>query len=242
MSNPAVIILSQVHKVGAIRNIRLEDNIGECIHLHFNEIRFDLSIEELKQLSLIMQKALIELDGENLTLISKDFLLDVYKHTGFKKPIIEEELVNLSKLRFIVRKTFKNYLNLNFIKRIEDTPHYKYLNGDKEPFNKYFQENVIGIDNDKRLKRKNDNFNKIEKTKVVVFGKNSFLIRDGLHRASVLAHRKDKDTKIIVVRIINIMFNKQFSIIWLKNIYSCLKTGLFIFKRLIRSLLEKAKH
>ena len=44
MSNPGVIILADDLKSN--NRFQIEDNIGEAIHVHMNNVRFDLSINE----------------------------------------------------------------------------------------------------------------------------------------------------------------------------------------------------
>lgn len=46
MSNPGVITLSS-KKIGHHASFRVEDNLGESIHFHYNDIRVDLTIPEL---------------------------------------------------------------------------------------------------------------------------------------------------------------------------------------------------
>lgn len=47
MSNPAVKLLSETTIKG--KNFRIEDNLGESIHIHIGDFRFELTIEEFKE-------------------------------------------------------------------------------------------------------------------------------------------------------------------------------------------------
>lgn len=76
MSNPGVITLAQ-KSIGADKQFRVEDNLGESIHFHYNDIRIDLTIKELLCLSEICDKTIYELiNAENFHLddFDGDFL------------------------------------------------------------------------------------------------------------------------------------------------------------------------
>ena len=49
MSNPAVLLLAETKIQG--KNVRIEDNLGEAIHIHIGEFRFSLSINEFLKIS-----------------------------------------------------------------------------------------------------------------------------------------------------------------------------------------------
>ena len=75
MSNPAVIYLD-TEKSGCLSGFRIEDNIGEAIHIHFDEIRLDFTIKEFLCFSESIKKSLEDLkvfDGE-LSSLPYDFL------------------------------------------------------------------------------------------------------------------------------------------------------------------------
>lgn len=59
MSNPGVIKLSENTIDG--KRFVIEDNIGEAIHIHYDNIRLDLSIKEFKELGRIAEKSLLQL-------------------------------------------------------------------------------------------------------------------------------------------------------------------------------------
>ncbi len=76
MSNPGVLTLT--HKsISADKNFRVEDNLGESLHFHYNDIRIDLTVKELLYLSEICDQVIYELiDAENFRLddFDGDFL------------------------------------------------------------------------------------------------------------------------------------------------------------------------
>ena len=86
MSNPGVITLTQT-KIGKKSRFRVEDNLGESIHFHYNDLRVDLSIPELLYLGEEADKviydrvnapgfSLDDLDGDTLMAIA-DKLIDL---------------------------------------------------------------------------------------------------------------------------------------------------------------------
>ena len=88
MINPAVISLASLQKFKNLDfpfRFEIEDNIGEAIHIHYKEIRLDLTVKEFENLSLECGKILEKLidcpdfktsdfDPMLLTTISKDLL------------------------------------------------------------------------------------------------------------------------------------------------------------------------
>ncbi|MBQ7478171.1 MAG: hypothetical protein IJT01_04630 [Selenomonadaceae bacterium] len=74
MSNPGVICLADV-QAGRHR-IRLEDNIGESIHLHLDGLRLDLTIEEFHELADKARRLMEELvEGVPTRRLDARFLL-----------------------------------------------------------------------------------------------------------------------------------------------------------------------
>lgn len=118
MSNPGVIRLAE--KKISEQNFRIEDNLGENIHIHYGNIRLDLSVEELQGLGNVMKKAIGELVAiedvsiENLEpgffTILAPYLKDldniehtemdvrdlwcVSEETGYRKKSLEEVSIN----------------------------------------------------------------------------------------------------------------------------------------------------
>ena len=75
MSNPAVITLAQVQtKCG---EFSVEDNLGESIHLHLGDFRWDITINDLDSLSKELAVSLemfINVEGFGVDKFSKEFL------------------------------------------------------------------------------------------------------------------------------------------------------------------------
>lgn len=76
MSNPGVLTLTK-KSISADKQFRVEDNLGESLHFHYNDIRIDLTIKELIYLSEICDQVIYELaDAANFRLddFDGDFL------------------------------------------------------------------------------------------------------------------------------------------------------------------------
>ena len=78
MSNPAVIILDAADsKKGKFKRFVIEDNLGEAIHLHIDNMRVDFTIQEFFQFSQLIRVALEDLDllkGYEVTDFDESFL------------------------------------------------------------------------------------------------------------------------------------------------------------------------
>ena len=76
MSNPGVITLVE-KRISPKRSFRVEDNLGESIHFHYNDIRIDLTVNELLYLAEQNDVAvydLIKAEGFRLNEYYGDFL------------------------------------------------------------------------------------------------------------------------------------------------------------------------
>lgn len=71
MSNPGVITLTE-KEISASKRFRVEDNLGESIHFHYNDIRIDLTIQELLYIGKVCDESIYDL------VKAQDFNLDDY--------------------------------------------------------------------------------------------------------------------------------------------------------------------
>ena len=208
MSNPAVIILDAVNdKSGRFQRFQMEDNIGEAIHLHIDQLRFDFSVNEFLDFSQLVRRSLKEMDllcGYGIDNFDEHFLKQCSPYLPDLKAIRIEE-AHLSDLRCIVHASFRDQLKPTMIriKKIKETPAYKFLNGDKSDFLEYDQYNYFSKSNEMRLLQnlesiKNSGYPYRDQYIVVFDGQN--LIRDGQHRAAILAHVYGLDAKIKIMK------------------------------------------
>lgn len=101
MSNPGVITLTQ-KRIDRNKSFRVEDNLGESIHLHYNDIRIDLTIRELIKLAEICDETIYELinvEGFNLDDFDDDFLMK-YSRELADLQSIDKETVKVSDLYY----------------------------------------------------------------------------------------------------------------------------------------------
>jgi hypothetical protein len=205
MSNPAVITLVSLNsRNNTFKKFQVEDNIGESIHLHIDNIRVDLSVKEFLDFSDKVRKSLAELNlfhGYDINDFDARFLYECGNLLyGLSKISIED--VSLSDLKFIVKKKLYNDLMIYRVVSVDKTPAFRYLNGDRQDFVTYNQFNYFGINNKNRLLNllnsiKDNNYPHKEKYAILFNGQN--IVRDGQHRAAVLAHLYGINARIKVM-------------------------------------------
>jgi len=194
MSNPAVITLASLTgRNNTFKRFQVEDNIGESIHLHIDNMRVDFSVNEFLDFSDKVRKSLTELDlfyGYDINDFDSRFLHECgnFLH-GLSGISIED--VSLSDLRFIVREKVYNDLLIYRVVSVDKTPAFRFLNGDSRDFLTYNQFNYFGINNKDRLLNLvssiKDNHYPHNNNYVILFnGQN--IVRDGQHRAAIVAH------------------------------------------------------
>lgn len=237
MSNPAVIKLSDASsRVGRFKRFVLEDNIGESIHLHIDNMRIDFTINEFLSFSELIRESLKELDfldGYSIDDFDESFLNECSSLLPKLKYINIEE-ISLSRLQCIVNKECKRNLNEIKILPISNTPAYKYLKENKGEFTGYKQLNYHGVNNEKRLLNSLGSIKKngypYQGRYLVLFNKQN-LIRDGQHRAAILAHLYGLDYKVKVMRF---YFSDDSHCVNVKN-----NNVISILKRLLKRFIRK---
>lgn len=188
MSNPAVIVLSS-GKIGRY-NVAIEDNVGEAIHLHIDDIRIDFSYKEFKKLVTGAKRVIAEItsvEGFNcddydpvfLSSISKYLIsLDKVERT---KIMLEDIMVNQPK--------FFRHINPQ---PLQSSKNFKALHGDYKQINEYNSFDHIGQTGLERLEDIKESIDKNgypHKGMLLVFFNDSNMIRDGQHRACVLLEK-----------------------------------------------------
>lgn len=206
MSNPAVIILDEVNtKKSRFKRFVVEDNIGESIHLHVDNMRVDFTIKEFLEFSKMIRSSLEELDllsPYSISNFDEHFLNEIALFLPNLKSIKIQE-IELSKLKCIVHKKYKSDLILSKLTSISSIPSYKYLQGDEHEFKNYNQYNYFNIQNESRLLNTQASIQKngypFEEKYIVLFNGQD-IIRDGQHRAAILAHLYGLSYKVKVMR------------------------------------------
>lgn len=199
MSNPAVQTLAY-DKIGNWE-VTLEDNVGESIHLHLNEIRLDMSIDGFKELSANIPDIvdqIVGVDGFHTIDYDPAFLYTIMP------TLLELEKVEICKVRLsdIKIKCGKSIHGIKY-KPLSQSKDYLALKGQKYQSKVVSEYNHIGQSDDDRL---NVIFNSIKENgypfqgKRIVFFNRSNAIRDGQHRAACLFYEKG-DIEIEAIRL-----------------------------------------
>jgi len=187
MSNPAVIslVISQVN--GKI--LKIEDNIGEAIHIHYDNVRIDLTINEFSGFAKMIEESLqslIEIDNFNLNNYDPIFLSDLNEKLYDLQKVCYEK-INLSRLQ-IIRK---NILGLPMKSNINESRVFRAISRETKENDEYIQKNYYGYTNKDRVEYIYEQIKESGyplKEEYIVLINNQNVIRDGQHRASALFH------------------------------------------------------
>ena len=207
MSNPAVIKLDEVRggRKKQFQRFVIEDNIGESMHLHVDNMRIDFTIEEFLEFSKMVRISLQEMDflgGYSLENFDEHFLKQASVFFNNLESIDIEE-VKLSDLQCIEHIDIKRRFQIMKLSNIQEIPSYRYLQGDTKDFLAYGQYNYFNTNNEQRLLKLLESIQKHSYPKndqyIILFnGQN--IIRDGQHRAAVLASLNGIDSTVKVMR------------------------------------------
>ena len=176
MSNPGVIKIAQ-KQIGQHR-MWIDDNIGESVHIHYDQIRIELSIKEFLTLTNQLKEIFFNLyaiDPDDIDIrylyINSQFIYNIRQSTT--------KMVKLSSLK-VFDPYLENLVNCSRVKALKGK-----LNIDDFPTR---NSNFYGQSNSNRLARCLDYITKtrIEKVKEITVIDNYGLIIDGWHRASCL--------------------------------------------------------
>lgn len=104
MSNPGVRTLTE-KRISGRKPFRVEDNLGESIHIHYNDIRIDLTVKELLKLAEICDESiydLIPVADFNLDDYDGDFLVQ-YARELYDLTAVSRESVAVSELYYLIK-------------------------------------------------------------------------------------------------------------------------------------------
>ncbi|MCD7956945.1 MAG: hypothetical protein LUG93_14600 [Lachnospiraceae bacterium] len=186
MSNPAVVTLASIET--ELGNFRVEDNLGEAIHLHLNDFRYDLSIKEFMTLAMNVNNVMLdytsEIPGFDINKFSKEFLLQI---SDFLPDLVEVKEDNIF-LESLLIDTY-NVFGCPVIKSLPHSRVLKALNGDLSENNRRREQNYFNQSNQQRvcemLESIKENGYPQNGERIVLFNKQN-IIADGQHRASCL--------------------------------------------------------
>ena len=187
MSNPAVILLSK--RINSKSKFVVEDNIGESIHLHYDDLRLDLTTNDFLKLELPLTnslESLINIDNFKLKYFDPSFIKSISDLLPDLKKVEFEE-ININKL--VVQR--KGVFGFPCLSSVYKSRVLKALMGKPEENNSHKQVNNLNKSNQNRvddvlriIKKKGYPFD----NKYIVLFNNQNIIRDGQHRASSLIY------------------------------------------------------
>ena len=191
MSNPAVITLVN----GIISNktrVRIEDNLGESIHIHLNNHTFYLSVNEFEHLveafteatrELLLYEGII-LDDFDISSFDWDWLKRYRKIVSITKRMVKLRDLYTSNLYYYDNYTSREYVS------VQESHYYKTLEGDSKALLRYKLPNMYGYDN---IRRSFEMLGLIKNYGYPFDDKNILVnqygvIYDGVHRAAALLY------------------------------------------------------
>ncbi|MBE5980975.1 MAG: hypothetical protein E7249_17915 [Paenibacillaceae bacterium] len=194
MSNPAVITLASLSDIkGFPYRFEIEDNIGEAIHIHYKDIRMDLTIKEFLELAEAIEEIINDLveveefrcrDFDPVNLVGLAPLLPFLSDIIYTEVFLEDLIVD----------TYDEggnpvLLNLKCSRIIKALQGHCGENDSRKQVNYYNNFRWIKQDNSERLQYNLEQIKKngypVNKELITLFN-NDNILYDGQHRAACL--------------------------------------------------------
>lgn len=143
-----------------------------------------------------------KLKGYNVSDFDPHFISECNDFIGNLTEIRIEE-IKLSELKCILHINYGDKLDLQKVVSVKDTPAYKFLEGNKNEFINYKQHNYSEVSNETRILstlKSIKQFGYPYQNKYIILFSGQNYIRDGLHRAAILAHLHGLDSTIKIMR------------------------------------------
>ena len=201
MSNPAVITLAQVRT--RCGDFSVEDNLGESIHLHLGDFRWDITIDELDSLSKELAVALegfINIEGFCVAKFSKEFLLQLAENNSLPYlDSVKEDNVKISDIQIPYHRSlgglgYRSLLESNVLKALNGNTTENDKSTERNYYNQTSQDRVEEI-----LKSVREKGYPCGDQKIVLHQKDNRIF-DGQHRAACVYYLKG-DIELPVTRI-----------------------------------------
>ena len=184
MSNPAVVKLEKRHVNNSI--VWVDDNFGESIHIHIDDMRVDLTVQEFRNLNddlCEILNDLLQIDHFDVSKIDPVYLslwlwpkLSIITHVEIENVFLEDMLVRTMDGKKVVE--------------LKESVEIKALNQENNENDHFYRKsNHIGQTDTQRLTSILDSIKKNGYPydgKYITMFSNGNLIRDGQHRASCL--------------------------------------------------------
>lgn len=184
MSNPGVIQLSEC--IINDKCFRIEDNIGEAIHIHYGEIRLDLTVKEFVSLTnqlIFIMNEMINVPGFLVENHDAIFLTECCERLLFLEKITYDDVLVGDLMTDMITDETAELVSMS------GSRVFKALNGDETLLNKRVQTNYYGFSNISRLNKINQSIKKNGypyKNQMIVVSEDGSYVIDGCHRASCL--------------------------------------------------------
>lgn len=193
MSNPGVIILASLGNIGPnIHRLDIEDNIGEAIHIHWNNFRVDLTVQDFLRLSGDLDFAFRSLCDDVRSEFCDYDSFFLYRMAGLLSRAVSSRVENrrIADLRALVRVNVPRLGAVMVSRKISETPAYRFLTKKSGEFLGYEQDSYPGLSNESRIQAlvasiDLNGYPGCDQL-ITLFGNQPY-IRDGQHRAAVLA-------------------------------------------------------
>lgn len=187
MSNPGVIQLFGFgYKVNDVpHSFRVEDNIGEAIHFHFDNMRLDLTVKEFREFADDMLDAITAAVNAKGFDARKQDLESLFRHAD-QLPFLREVRIEYMPVKDIIVDTLDKNGNVVF-RYLKHSRVVKALRGDYAENDMRGQQNLIGQNN---LQRLLSIFDSVRKNgyplngELITLYNNQNIIHDGQHRAA----------------------------------------------------------
>ncbi|MBQ4404004.1 MAG: hypothetical protein II857_06285 [Selenomonadaceae bacterium] len=187
MSNPGVIQLFGFnYKINDVsHSFRVEDNIGEAIHFHFDNFRLDLTVKEFRAFADDMLDAItaaVNVEGFDAR---KQDLESLFRHAN-QLSFLREVRIEYMPVKNIIVDTLDKSGNVVY-KYLKHSRVVKALRGDYAENDVHYQQNLIGQNN---LQRLFSIFESVRKNgyplngELITLYNNQNIIHDGQHRAA----------------------------------------------------------
>lgn len=206
MSNPSVYLLGETKINNSI--VRIEDNLGEAIHVHIGALRLSMTVAEFMLMSEQFQLAaeeLLKLEGLSLGMFDvNSFDWDwIHRYEEIEK--IEFCNIKIGDLLTVTES--KKFPDIQEIVKVSRGRQYEALCGNYEFLRHYKEKNKYKVTNEERL----DSILKTIKNKGYPYDNKYILVNqynqiyDGDHRAACLLLLRGEDAVIPVIKM------------WMKN-------------------------
>lgn len=198
MSNPGVVEL--VNTDLSIGTLKIEDNIGESIHIHIADFRIDVTVNELRELATQFKQAInsfIDVENFDCDLFDALFLFQISDYL----PDLESMAIKSVKLGNLYTGVDRRFGRIEY-RTIKESRVTKALNGYSKEDDDAKQVNSVGITNADRTLKIYESVKSLgypaNNKYAVIFGDSNY-IRDGQHRLSAVYMLDGENANVPVI-------------------------------------------